>query len=324
MIKNAICYSVEMPNGLNMVDFVLKSEFFEDTADGEGKLVELCTAKKPSAQQISTIGFAQHPVMGKHVSVFNGGYCLTVLKWEKKIDNGAVNARVNEMVAEIEKQGRTVKRKEITDMKEQIIGELLPSILPTPKFTFAYYHIESKTLIVDTTSDKTSDEVTSLLRKCIGSLKATTLYVDPRIGLTTQVASCLNTEVKHLICPPLPVPNPVTIVIGNKLELAGGDTNGNLKFKDVDLFDETTAAEIIGQIREGGMYVKNVELECLSNAVTFDLFDGAKIKSLKFDAFEADGEDVQTDWQSETFYATKIVANISKTLVDHFTVVDEE
>ena len=320
MIKNAITYSVEMPTGFEMLEFATKSEFFEDTADGEGKLVELYTANKPRTAQLSTIGFAKHPLMGKYVAPFNGGYCLTILKWEKKIDNGAVNARVKEIVAEIEKQGRTVKRKERTVMKDQIIGELLPLILPTPKYTFAYYHTESKTLIVDTTSDKTSDEVTSLLRKCIGSLKATTRYVDPRIGLTEQVANCLD-EGEQFIIHPVNSIHPVSI--GNKLELAGGDTNGNLKFKDVDLFDETTAAEAIGQIREGGMYVKSVELEYVHNAVTFQLNNGAKIKGLQFDAFEADGEDTQADWQSESFYAVKIVADISKSIVDHFTVVEE-
>jgi len=307
MIKNAITYSVEMPHSQAMWEYMVET--------GEAQ-VSAYVAKKPSDHQLSTIGFAKHPVTGNGMSEFNGGYCLTILKWEKKIDNGAVNARVKEVVAEIEKQGRTVKRKERTVMKDQIIGELLPSILPTPKYTFAYYHTESKTLIVDTTSDKTSDEVTSLLRKCIGSLKATTLYVDPRIGLTEQVANCLDAGNTSLI--------PMTAKIFNKLELAGGDTNGNLKFKDVDLFDETTAAEAIGQIREGGMYVKSVELEYVHNAVTFQLNNGCKMKGLMFRWFEADGEDKQAVWQSETLYATKIVADISKTLVDHFTVVESE
>ena len=310
MIKNAIVYSVEMPTPHEMWEYI--------TQTGEAQ-VSAFVAKKPSDHQVSTLGFAKHPITGNGVSEFDGGYCLTILKWEKKIDNSAVAERVKEIVNSFEtQQGRIVKRKEKLAIKDQVIGELLPSILPSPKYTFVYFHTASKTLIVDTTNDKTSDEATSLLRKAIGSLKATTLYLDNRVGLTQQVDGCLVHERKMLI--------PNTVAIGNTLELKGGDTDGDLKFKDIDLFDHTTSDEICAQISEGGMYVKTIALNYVVNAVDFQLTDGFKFKKLVFNGFELTEKDdstALTDWQTETHYAVNVISTLSIEVVKHFTVVEE-
>lgn len=316
MIKNAILYSIEMPNAHAMLGHINQVD-----GDDTNKFI----ARKPHSNEIATIGFCKHPIIGETVSKFTGGYCLTVLKWEKKINVSAVNARVKEMTLSIEeREQRTLKKKETDAVKDQIIGELLPDILPTPKYTFVYFHDKSNTLIVEATDDKTSDECTGLLRKTIGSLKATTLYVDSRIGLTTQIAEKVGSGDKNLISTRKPLDQIEVVTIGESLELKGGDTSSDLKFKNVDLFDDTTTAEIVGQITEGGMYVKSVELCYSLNAVTFNLVDGSKFKNFIFDGFLATGESNIDDWLSESMYCIKLVADISKCIVDHFTVVEQE
>lgn len=289
MIKNAITYNVEMPTSADMLEF---------TTD--------YLAKKPGNYTVSTLGFAPHPITGDIVSDFNGGYCLTIKRWVKRIDRTAVNEALSERVANF---GRALKKKEKEEIKDNIILEMLPYILPSPKYIFAYYHEASSTLIIDSASSKDADQATSLMRKAIGSLKATTLYIDTRIDLTASLKSHLERDAEFIN---------ENIALGKSLELASVD--GKIKFTDLDLTDESTSDEIVTQITSGCMFIKSVQLSAFG--ATFDLTNEFKIKKLKLD-FEIDkDEDKYSIWLSESFAATEVIVNATSELVGRFQVVE--
>lgn len=290
MIKNAITYSVEMPTANEMVGFI------------EGYEVQ-----KPSEYNVSTIGFAKHPITGDFVSDFSGGYCLSILRWTKKIDRTAVNEALKERVSEF---SQPLKKKEKDDLKDQIILEMLPHILPSPKYIFAYYHEKTNTLIIDSSSSKDADQATSLMRKAIGSLKATTLYIDTRIGLTASLKSHLESGSEFI---------GGGINLGNNLELSS--LEGKVKFTDLDLTDRSTSDEIISQIETGGMYIKSVEL--YSDSALFNLTNEFKIKKIKFDIEMDDDDDKYSIWLSETKIATETIVDITRSIVDKFQVVEK-
>lgn len=303
MIKNAIVYSVEMP-----------------TIDHMRGFVQNFLSVRPGPHSQKTIGFAPHSISKEVVTGFEGGYCVTVLEWEKKIDTAAVREELNsQMKYEEERTGQPLNKKQKDYLKEDIIQMILPNILPSPKYTHCYFHTASKTLIVDTCSDKTSDNVTALLRKAIGSLKATTLYVDSRGGLTERFTQCLEAGTRRLVT------NPETsdcVDIRDDIQLVGGEGQ-KMKCDDVNLFDEQTAEELAAQIREGGMHLKSIGLT--NRETNFVLTDGFKFKSIKFDDFDdtQHRKDSLEAWQASTLISVDFVSKVSKLIVDEFTVVEE-
>ncbi len=299
MIKNAIIYSVEMPTIAEMENFA--AQFI---------------VKKPGTHTRRTMGFTKHPVTSELVSPFEGGYCLTVLIWEKKIDAAALREALNEKAGQFDQvEGRLPTKVEKDTMRDQIVNELLPHVLPSPKYVYAYCHIKSDTLLIDTANGETSDQVTTLLRKAIGSLKATTVYIDNRIGLTQCVTQALENGTSALL-------DGDTMQIGERLELEG--TEGEkVKYTDVNLLDDTTAEEVCAQIHDGGMAVKSIELTDFS--IEWQLTDGFKFKSIKFPTWEGDqdSDDKADEWYSETFYAMMRLVDVSTRIADAFTVVEK-
>jgi len=300
MIKSAISYSVEMPSLDEMRKFIDKAEL---------------NVTRPSAQQMSTFGFDIHPVTRELVSSFEGGYCLTFKKYEKKIKPAALrevlNAKYQNFEAEL---GRPLKQKEKASIKEDTIIDLLPNILPEPKVVFGYFDIKSKTLVIDTTEAKMADMATSLLRKCFGSLKATTLYIDASAGLTERLADFM-----YAAAPNAPfIPG---LVLGGVLELKH-PVEGEVKYKDMNLTEDGTSVEIVDMIRDTHMYVKTIRLGT-QNHTWFDLTDGFKMKGIKYD-YESDTSVPKHEtWQSDTWYSMNQIVSILGHITKTFEVITE-
>lgn len=294
MIKNAITYHVEMPSAVDMLEFT--HEYM---------------AEKPDLGQVKTVGFSAHPLMNEVVTEFPGGYCLSVLMWEKKIPAAAVNNELKEQIEQCEAHyGRPLKKAEKDELKSEIILSLLPTILPSPKYVFAYCHQSTNTLIIDSTSSKDADSATALLRKAIGSLKATTLYIDSRIGLTSSLKNHLNDPSVEFINH--------EITLGQSLELEGQE--GKVKYTDVDLYDKSTSAEICDQIETGGMHIKSVELIGRNGDLT--LTSEFKLQKICM-GIETDPDmSKQESWLSDSFSCCEFVSSVTDQLVERFKVVE--
>lgn len=100
------------------------------------------------------------------------GRLLVCLQTEVRLLPGDVVKReLNERVAYIERtQGRTVGRKERSTLKEYVIEELIPRSFTRLHTTQAYLDPKAGWLVVDTASEKKSEELTIALRGCLGSL----------------------------------------------------------------------------------------------------------------------------------------------------------
>lgn len=290
MIKNAISYHVEMPNYRDMTHFIVDSGFY---------------ARKPGNAELSTVGFSTHPETSAHISLYQGGYCLAVTVWKKNVKASMVKPLLQER---IEALSYTPKKAEKSDIRDEIITDLIGKIPAEPKTIYVYYHTASKKLIVDTVNQKEADLVTGLLRKTIGSLKATTLYVDQSVGLTAHLSKHLRENRGKQLTK--------LLTLGNSITLKGCDSEA-VNYKNIDLHAEGTCDEIADLIDDCNMTVKEVELQ--HGDIIFKLTDGFKLKSV--DYCDTTGE---SDWQSDTYCSMVNLVSILDHLVSEFTVVKEE
>ena len=93
---------------------------------------------------------------------------LIALKTQSKILPGAVvRQHANKMAAVIEKeQGYKPSRKQMKEIKERALEELLPKALTKDSTTYAYIDPNAKLLVVDAGSVSKADDVTSMLIQC--------------------------------------------------------------------------------------------------------------------------------------------------------------
>lgn len=288
MIKNAIIYTAKLLSAHGLIDHLDETEY---------SLV----ATKPTALQLSTIGLSVNPITKGVVSAFQGGYCLQFTKWEKKINVKALNAKVQERVGLI--RDREVSNKEIVAIKDLVITELLPTLLPVPKTITCYYLEESEQLIFDSTSTNDCEEVISLLRKSLGSLPAELTSFPPQDVLQGHLEYCFGSDERYL------VQNEITVC--ESIKLTTGDQK--VTIENVDLFEEGVREEVLAYIT-GGFKLKYIELCYQPNAVTFTLVDGFKLSKVSFDGFQASGEDYVNDWLRESLYSTLVIGSIVESL----------
>lgn len=101
--------------------------------------------------------------------------CLAICarRQERLLPGTVVTEALEERTAEIEdRESRTVGRAERRRLREGIMAELLPRAFTRSRRMLAYIDPVAGWLVIDTASDKTAEEVISLLRETLGSLPA--------------------------------------------------------------------------------------------------------------------------------------------------------
>jgi recombination associated protein RdgC len=259
----------------------------------------------PSALEVQTMGFIKHPVMKETVAKFNGGFCLSIKTWKKEINANALKAKVQGQVDLIEEQGRVVSNKEKAAIRDQIVQELLPNILPKPSIVHLYYIEENKRIIVDTTSTKTAELSISLLRKAFGSLIALPTefpFDDVMLG---NLEYCFGSDERVLVNEKL--------TIGNSIKLKGKGRQ-SVTISDVDMFDDNLTLDEIHRYITGGFAVKSIELNHVPLDVTFNLVDGYKLNKIVFESYLPVGSDVIDDWMTDSYLSIKAVMEITSAI----------
>jgi len=122
----------------------------------------------------STFGWSA-PLGAKHEQqlTFTAGNCIMLCarREEKVLPASVIKEFVNDKVVEIEdQQMRKVGRKEKDDIRDEILHDLLPRAFTRSVYTYAYIDTKTGFLVVDASSHKRAEDLTSLLRKCLGSL----------------------------------------------------------------------------------------------------------------------------------------------------------
>ncbi|MGN1394270.1 MAG: recombination-associated protein RdgC [Succinivibrionaceae bacterium] len=92
---------------------------------------------------------------------------------EKKVlPTSVVNELLEERIEELETtQCRQLKKKEKSDLKEDVIAQLLPKAFVTHKEYWVWINAKYKYVILNATSNKLCDDLLSLLKKSLGSLE---------------------------------------------------------------------------------------------------------------------------------------------------------
>lgn len=294
MIKNAIVYNVELS---------------DDSEDFAGFIGDDDLSTKPDQVSISgRPGFTANPLTGNYVDAFEGGYVFMIERWIKKISASALKEELN---ARIKATGQTLKRAEKQAIKDQIISEMVGNILPEPKRIPVYYHIKTNMLVVESSSDSDGDMVCGVIRKAIGSLKATTVYV----GQGNNITSKLHDHLDEIYLEPTffnkycPVDKVELYDPLNKTKVA---YSGDFGVSDY-------AKEILGYIDDENMEVTQIRLS--NDQIKFTLTDDFKLKSIKFDyndsvyTYDHDIKDAVANWLSESWYSLTVLTATMQELV---------
>ncbi len=106
----------------------------------------------------------------------NGYMMLCLKKEERVLPSAVVNELVQEKISEKEEQqGRKLSKKERTEVKDELIFDLLPKAFTFSRKIYAYIDPKGGWVCVDAASAKSAEDLLSLLRKSLGSLPAVPL-----------------------------------------------------------------------------------------------------------------------------------------------------
>ncbi len=96
---------------------------------------------------------------------------ICLQRQEKVLPSSVVNEYVEEKVESIEvEQCRKVRRKERSEIKDQVTLEMLPQAFRKNRKTYGYLDLSSGFLVVDAATAKAAENFASRLRKSLGSL----------------------------------------------------------------------------------------------------------------------------------------------------------
>ena len=195
----------------------------------------------------------------------NGFMMLCATKEEKVLPTSVINEMVAEKIAEKEDQeARKLSKKERSELKEQIIFELLPRAFSFSKRTFAYIDPKGGWLVVDAASAKKAEELISFLRQNLGSL--------PLVPVSTKEKP-VSTMTQWLI----QNESPADVLIEDECELrAPEESGGIIRCKRQDL----AAPEIKNHLDTGKQVIKLAI--SWSDRLSFIVDENLSIKRLKF------------------------------------------
>ncbi len=195
----------------------------------------------------------------------NGFMMLCATREEKVLPSGVINEMVAEKIALKEEQEfRKISKKERTELKEEIIFELLPRAFSFSKKTFAYIDPKGGWLVVDASSAKKAEELISFLRKNLGSLPV--VPINSKDAPTSIMTQWLLED-----------DSPANMLIEDECELKAPEESGGIvRCKRMDL----SAPEIKQHLDKGKQVIK-LALSW-SDRLSFVLDENLAVKRLKF------------------------------------------
>ena len=157
------------------------NKVFEFDVDSLNEMLESHSFKSCASQQPFSTGWTKP--LGKHgtqlVHVTNGKFMLCIKREERIMPTAAVRDVLNSRIEEIEtKEGRKIHNKEKTNLKDEVIMDMLPRAFTRSSLTYAYIDRQNNYLIIDTASVTKAEEIIVLLRDAIGTLPVRPLAVN--------------------------------------------------------------------------------------------------------------------------------------------------
>lgn len=243
-----------------------------------------------NSQDMSSYGWVAP--LGKHSEMLthagNGFVMVAARKEEKILPASVIKDVLEEKIEQIElEQDRQVFGKEKKTLKDDVIMELLPKAFSRCQTTFAYIDPNKGWLIVDASSFKKAEELTSCLRECIGSLP----IVNPPLKNMPSHA------MTHWLAGSAPLPD--HLVLGDECELREpSDEGGQVKVSRQELVGEEIEVHL-----QAGKQVSKMAL-LWNDSLSFVLGDDLVIRKLKFtDAIQDQLDEVNAETAAEQFDA---------------------
>lgn len=208
----------------------------------------------------------------------NGRLMICQRREDRLLPSTVVNEQVEERATAISAaEQRPVGRKERRQLRDEVVVDLLPRAFTRNRYRHAYIDPQAGWVIVDSGTAKQAEEMLSLLRETLGSLRAKPLAV------ASAPAAVLTRWLEHQPPPDFelgdecelkePVENGA-VVRGRRIDLAGGDVSTHL---------------------DGGLQVGRVAV-AWQDRISCLLCDDLGIRRLRFlDLVMNEAADVDTD-----------------------------
>lgn len=129
---------------------------------------------KPCARQ-EPVSFGLIPPLGDEdgplIHRVGDNLLFCAKKEEKVVPPSAVNAELEQVREQFQQaNARSMPRKEQQTVKEEIIHRMLPQAFPKFAVTWGMIDLKGQRLLVDSSSATRAEELTALVRSCLGSL----------------------------------------------------------------------------------------------------------------------------------------------------------
>ena len=276
--KNLFIYRFSKPfeKNLESLENDLATQTFHPCGDHDQSKIGWCAPIGESEQS-------------PFVHVTDKFWMICLKKQDRILPASVINEQVAVRVTEIEhSQSRKVTKKEKQEIKEQVAIELLPKSFTKTQKHFAYLCPSEGYMVLNTASGKVADELTSFLRKTIGSLPV-------RTPETNQSPAALMTS---WLTDQGELPSQVSL--GDECELISqGEDKGQVRYKGLDLHQEQLDKHI-----EAGMQVASLAIHW-GESVSFNLNSDLIIKRLKFKDIVTDQfDDMELEDENAKFDAS--------------------
>ena len=272
--------------------FDLKPEELEE------KLKQKCF-RSCGSQDMSTYGWV--PPLGKHGELLthsaNGFIMVTARKEEKILPASVIRDTLEEKVEHIEQeQDRQVYSKEKKALKDEVLMELLPRAFTRSQNIYAYIDPKEGWMVVDASSFKKAEELTSCLRECLGSLP----IINPPLKNMPSHTMTQWLSGKQ--------PLPSSFALGEECEFREpGDEGGQVKVSRQELMSEETDVHLAA-----GKLVSKLAL-IWDESLTFVLGDDMVVRRLKFtDVFLDQQDETEAETAAEQFDADFSVMTLTQ------------
>jgi recombination associated protein RdgC len=202
---------------------------------------------------------------------------------EKVLPAAVVNHQLNQQLNSIKTEtGQKPGRKQQTDMKQQLMLEMLPQAFVKPRSINAYIDLKLNLLVVDSASQNAAEDLVSQLRQTLGSFKASAF------GPSSSMAQVLTRWVLH-------AQGEAGFQIDNEIVLETLDDNkGVVRGRNIEHLDDQMKQHI-----DNGYLVTQLGLE-YQQRVELVLGHDMGIKKIKFTDIvheQLDEAAIESEWQ---------------------------
>lgn len=203
---------------------------------------------------------------GALIESVHGQWIASLMTQTRSVPSAVITKKTNDLVAKIEaKTARTLGKKAIREIKDDIKFELLPLAFPKDVKTLVWIDPAAMLLVIDATSQARADDVVSMLVTSLPGLAMA--LVQTKVSPTAAMSAWLAMQ-----------ESPDPFAVGAACELrAADDSKTVVRYENHDLF----IPEILAHIK-AGLAVTKMALQW--GNVSFVLTQGMQIKGLDFGA----------------------------------------